>query len=125
MGGLEGQIGQQAQQAMFGLGSNLQGLGAQAQGASQQDIAQLYGLGQGQQALNQQRLDAMRRNALTAQQAPLAQYQSLMPFMQMVPQGSFQTSTTFGQRPSALQAGLGVGLSSLGAMGQFMNQGQS
>ena len=125
MGGLEGQIGQQAQQAMFGLGSNMQGLGAQAQGATQQDIAQMYGLGQGQQQLNQQRLDAMRRNALTAQQAPLAQYQSLMPFMQMVPQGQFQTQTTFAPRPSALQAGLGVGLSSLGAMGQFMNQGKT
>ena len=123
MGGLEGQIGQQAQQAMFGLGSNMQGLGAQAQGATQQDIAQMYGLGQGQQQLNQQRLDAMRRNALTAQQAPLAQYQSLMPFMNMVPQGQFNTQTTFAPRPSALQAGLGVGLSSLGAMGQFMNQG--
>ena len=120
MGGLEGQMGQQAQQAMFGLGSNLQGLGAQAQGASQQDIAQLYGLGQGQQQLNQQRLDAMRRNALTAQQAPLAQYQSLMPFMQMVPQGQFQTSTTFGQRPSPMQAGLTAGLAGLGAMGNFM-----
>ena len=105
---------------MFGLGSNLQGLGAQAQGATQQDIAQLYGLGQGQQQLNQQRLDAMRRNALTAQQAPLAQYQSLMPFMQMVPQGQFQTSTTFGQRPSPMQAGLTAGLAGLGAMGNFM-----
>ena len=120
MGGLEGQIGQQAQQAMFGLGSNMQGLGAQAQGATQQDIAQMYGLGQGQQQLNQQRLDAMRRNALTAQQAPLAQYQSLMPFMQMVPQGQFQTSTTFGQRPSPMQAGLTAGLAGLGAMGNFM-----
>jgi len=42
----------------------------------------------------------------------------------MAPTGTFNTQTTFGQRPSPLQAGLGVGLSSLGAMGQYMNQGK-
>ena len=35
---------------MFGLGSNLQGLGQQAQGARTADISNLYGMGQGQQA---------------------------------------------------------------------------
>ena len=125
MGGLQGSIGQQQQQAMFGLGSNLQGLGQQAQGARATDISNLYGMGQGQQAQYQAQLDAARRNALTAQQAPLAQYQALAPFIQMAPQGQFNTQTTFAPRPSALQAGLGVGLSSLGAMGQFMNQGKT
>jgi len=120
MGGLQGSIGQQQQQAMFGLGSNLQGLGQQAQGARTTDIGNLYGMGQGQQQQYQAQLDAARRNALTAQQAPLAQYQALAPFIQMAPQGQFQTQTTFAPRPSALQAGLATGLGTLGAVGNFM-----
>ena len=120
MGGIEGGIGQTAQQAMFGLGSNLQGLGQQAQGARTTDISNLYGMGQGQQAQYQAQLDAARRNALTAQQAPLAQYQALAPFIQMAPQGQFNTQTTFAPRPSALQAGLATGLGTLGAVGNFM-----
>ena len=120
MGGLQGSIGQQQQQAMFGLGSNLQGLGQQAQGAMNTDIGNLYGMGQGQQQQYQAQLDAARRNALTAQQAPLAQYQALAPFIQMAPQGQFNTQTTFAPRPSALQAGLATGLGTLGAVGNFM-----
>jgi hypothetical protein len=120
MGGLQGSIGQQQQQAMFGLGSNLQGLGQQAQGARAADIGNLYGMGQGQQQQYQAQLDAARRNALTAQQAPLAQYQALAPFIQMAPQGQFNTQTTFAPRPSALQAGLATGLGTLGAVGNFM-----
>jgi len=123
MGGLQGSIGQQQQQAMFGLGSNLQGLGQQAQGAAGTDIGNLYNMGQGQQAQYQAQLDAARRNALTAQQAPLAQYQALAPFINMAPTGTFNTQTTFGQRPSALQAGLNTGLGAFGAIGNFMNQG--
>jgi hypothetical protein len=42
--------------------------------------------------LRQQQLDAQRAGLLQAQQAPLAQYNALMPFMQMVPQGAQQTS---------------------------------
>jgi hypothetical protein len=87
-------------------------------------VQQLAGLGLQQQALEQQRLDAQRRNQLQAQQAPLAQYQSLMPFVSMAPAGQFQTSTQFTPAPSALQSGLGVGLSAFGALGNFMNQGQ-
>jgi len=77
-------------------------------------------MGQGQQQQYQAQLDAARRNALTAQQAPLAQYQALAPFIQMAPQGQFQTQTTFAPRPSALQAGLATGLGTLGAVGNFM-----
>jgi len=123
LGNLEAQIGQQQQQAQFGLGSNLQGLGQQAQTANQAGVGQLYNIGQQQQNLQQQQLDAQRRNQLQAQQAPLAQYQALSPFIQMAPQGLFQSQSTFAPRPSAMQAGLGVGLSTLGAVGNFMNQG--
>ena len=125
LSGLESQIGQQRQAARFGLGAGMQGLGSQAQGARAGDVSQLYGLGQGQQQLTQAQLDAARRNALTAQQAPLAQYQALAPFVSMAPAGQFQTQTTFAPSPSPLQAGLGVGLSTLGAVGNFMNQGKT
>jgi len=40
----------------------------------------------------------------------------------MVPKGSFQTSTQFAPRPSPMMAGIGVGLSSLGALGNLANQ---
>ena len=35
------------------------------------------------------------------------------------------TTTTYAPQPSALQAGLGVGLSTLGALGNFFNQGNN
>jgi len=124
LGNLEGQIGQQRAQAQQNLGTNLQNIGRQAQQASAFDINQLMGAGQAQQAQQQAQLDAQRMNQLQAQQAPMAQYQSLLPFVQSVPTGSFQTSTTFAPKPSALQSGLGVGLSTLGALGNFFNQPQ-
>lgn len=122
LGNLEAQIGQQRAQAQMGLGSNLQNLGGQAQQAGAFGANQLAGSGQMQQQLAQQQLNAQRANALQAQQAPLNQYQSLLPFVQTVPSGQQQTSTTYAPQPSALQAGLGVGLSTLGAMGNFFNQ---
>ena len=124
LGNLEAQMGQQRAQAQQNLGSNLQNIGNQAQQSSAFDINQLMGAGQMQQQQQQAQLDATRANQLQAQQAPLAQYQSLLPFMQSVPTGSFQTSTTFAPKPSALQSGLGVGLSTLGALGNFFNQPQ-
>jgi hypothetical protein len=124
LGSLEGTIGQQRAQAQQNLGANLQNIGTQAQQASAFDINQLMGTGQTQQQQQQAQLEAQRMNQLQAQQAPMAQYQSLLPFMQSVPTGSFQTSTTFAPKPSALQSGLGVGLSTLGAMGNFFNQPQ-
>ena len=122
LAGLTGQgfQGQQAlQSGQFGLGAALQGLGTQAQGASATDIAQLYGMGTQQQALNQAQLDAQRRNLLTAQQAPLAQFQAAAPFVSMAPAGQFQTVTDFMPPPSATQIGIGTGLSTLGALGNL------
>ena len=122
LGNLESQIGQQRQQSQFGLAGNLSGLGTQAQAARAADVQQLAGFGLQQQALEQQRLDAQRRNQLQAQQAPLAQYQSLMPFVSMAPAGQFQTTTDFTPTPSALQAGLATGLGAFGAFGNMLNQ---
>ena len=123
LGNLEAQIGQQRAQAQMGLGANLQGLGAQAQQAGAFGVNQLMGMGNVQQQQAQQQLEAQRANLLQAQQAPLAQYQSLLPFVQSVPAGQQQTTTQYAPSPSPLQAGLGVGLSTLGALGQFFGQG--
>ena len=84
----------------------------------------MFGQGQFQQQQDQAVIDAQRRNELQAQQAPLAQYQALAPFVGMAPAGQFTTSTQFTPRPSALQAGLSTGLGAFGAIGNFMNQGQ-
>ena len=122
MGALETQYGQNLANAQFGLGSNLQNLGAARQQAGAFDVNQLLSSGGMQQAQNQAVLDAQRANQLTAQAAPLAQYQALSPFISMAPQGSFQTSTQFTPKPSPTMAGIGVGLSSLGALGSLANQ---
>ena len=126
-----GQIGQQQaaaghtlQQARQGFGGFLTGLGTQAQQATAADVAQLTGVGAQQQQQRQRELDAQRAGLLQAQQAPLAQYQALMPFVQMAPSGFSQTQTTFTPPPSALQAGLGACLSTLGALGNFYGQPQ-
>ena len=124
-----GQIGQQQaaagqtlQQARQGFGGFLTGLGTQAQQATAADVAQLSGIGAQQQQQRQRELDAQRAGLLQAQQAPLAQYQALMPFVQMAPAGFSTTQTSFTPTPSALQAGLGAGLSTLGALGNFYGQ---
>ena len=126
-----GQIGQQQaaagqtlQQARQGFGGFLTGLGTQAQQATAADVAQLTGVGAQQQQQRQRELDAQSAGLLQAQQAPLAQYHALMPFVQMAPSGFSQTQTSFTPTPSALQAGLGAGLSTLGALGNFYGQPQ-
>jgi hypothetical protein len=123
-----GQIGQQqygAGQALAGAqqgyGGFLSGLGAQAQQAAQQDVASLQGIGGQAQQQRQRELDAQRAGLLQAQQAPLAQYQALMPFVNMSPTGTTNVVTQYTPPPSAIQAGLGTGLAALGAIGNFNN----
>ena len=123
MGGLESQIGQQQFQAQQGLGGFMQGLGGQAQQAGMAGINMLSGLGGQQQALQQQILNAQRANALQAQQAPLQQYQALLPFIGTAAQtaGTQTQQQNFTPAPSPLQAGLATGLGAFGAIGNFMN----
>ena len=123
-----GQIGQQqfgAGQALAGAqtgyGGFLSGLGGQAQQAAQQDVASLQGIGGQAQQQRQRELDAQRAGLLQAQQAPLAQYQALMPFVNMSPTGQTNVQTQYTPPPSAIQAGLGTGLAALGAIGNFNN----
>jgi len=124
LGQTEQDIGQQRFSGQFGLGTSLQGLGAQAAGASASDIAALYGMGSQQQQQTQQMLDAQRRNLQQRQMTPLLQYQALAPFVSMAPAGQFQTTTQFAPPPSPMQAGLGVGLSAFGALGQLYGGGK-
>jgi hypothetical protein len=123
-----GQIGQQqygAGQALAGAqqgyGGFLSGLGGQAQQAAQQDVASLQGIGGQAQQQRQRELDAQRAGLLQAQQAPLAQYQALMPFVNMSPTGKSTVQTQYTPPPSALQAGIGTGLATLGALGRWNN----
>jgi Sec-independent protein translocase protein TatA len=128
MAGQYGQIGaQQAAggqalgQAQTGYGGFLSGLGGQAQQAGAQDAAAMQGIGSMTQQNRQQQLDAQRAGLLQAQQAPLAQYQALMPFVNMAPAGQTQFQTNFGPAPSAMQAGMGTGLATIGALGNYYN----
>jgi len=124
LGQTEQDIGQQRYSGQFGLGTSLQGLGAQAAGASASDIAALYGMGSQQQGQAQAMLDAQRRNLQQRQMTPLLQYQALAPFISMAPAGQFTTTTQFAPPPSPMQAGLGVGLSAFGALGQLYGGGK-
>ena len=117
--------GQVGQQGLFGAGSAMQGLGTQAQQAAQADIQRTLGIGGLTQGQQQAQLDAARANAMQYQMAPMQQMQSLLPFVQTVPAGFSQTATTFGMPPSALQTGLGAGLSALGGLGSFFNPPQT
>jgi hypothetical protein len=123
-----GQIGQQqygAGQALAGAqqgyGGFLSGLGGQAQQAAMQDVASLQGIGGQAQQQRQRELDAQRAGLLQAQQAPLAQYQALMPFVNMSPTAKSTVQTQYTPPPSALQAGIGTGLATLGALGKWNN----
>ncbi len=113
--------GQALGQAQTGYGGFLSGLGSQAQQAGAQDVAAMQGIGSMAQQNRQAQLDAQRAGLLQAQQAPLAQYQALMPFVNMAPAGQTQFQTNFGQAPSAMQAGLGTGLATVGALGNYYN----
>jgi hypothetical protein len=119
LAGMQMGAGQALQQGQFGLGSSLQGLGAQAAGASASDVASLYGMGAQQQGQAQAMLDAQRRNMQQRQMTPLLQYQALAPFVSMAPAGQFQTTTQFAPKPSAMQTGIGTGLSAFGALGNL------
>ena len=103
-----GEFARQQEAKRFGVGSllNLGQYGMQTGGMRQQQ--------------QQNVLDAQRANALQRQQTPLMQYQALLPFIQSVPTSRTQTTTQFGRKPSALQTGLGVGLSAFGGIGNVL-----
>ena len=117
-------LGAQQGAAQTGFGGFLSGLGQQAQQAGAQDVASLRGIGALAQQQRQRELDAQRAALLQAQQAPLAQFNALLPFVGLAGRGTTQIRTDFTPPPSPLQAGLGAGLSTLGALGNFFNPPQ-
>ena len=116
-----GAYGSNAAQAAQAQAAGLASLGQAQQAAGMQNVNMLTGLGALQQQNQQQMLDAQYQAQLQAQQAPLMQYQALLPFMTFAGQqtGPSQINTTFGPAPSPLQAGLGTGLAAFGALGNF------
>jgi septum formation inhibitor MinC len=72
-------------------------------------------------------LDAQRAALLQAQQAPLAQYSAMMPFVTLAAQqtGPSSVGTTFGIPPNPLQAAIGTATGALGAFGNYQNQQQA
>ena len=123
LGNIYGSAGGQRLGAQQGYGGFMQGLGGQMQAANQADIAALSGIGALQQSHQQNIYDAQRGMLQQAQMAPLLQYQSLMPFVNMA--GEYarpgQTGIRYTAPPNPLSAGLSTGLSAFGAFGNMFN----
>lgn len=102
LGQLGGQLGQ--------LGVQQAALGQTAQAMQQGDVNFLYNIGQAQQALEQQRLDAERASALQRIYAPYQQASFLSDIYRGAP--SSQMATTAASQPSAspFQQAVGIGL---------------
>jgi len=121
LGNIYGGAGAQRLGAQQGYGGFLQGLGAQMQGANQSDIAALSGIGSLQYGRNQAILDAQREAVQAGQMAPLLQYQTLVPFVNMAGEHARpgQTGIRYTAPPDPLAAGLSAGLGAFGAFGNW------
>ena len=104
-----GQLGAQMGQ----LGIQQGALGQTAQAMRQGDVNFLYNVGQSQQAMNQQQLDAQRATELQKVYSPYQQAAFLSDIYKGAP--STQMSTAAASVPSAspFQQALGVGLGTL------------
>jgi hypothetical protein len=126
IGALAGQqfgIGQNMAQGLGALGGQLGQLGVQqaalgqtAQAMNQGDINMLYNVGQAQQALNQQGIDAQRATQLQQIYAPYQQVGFLSDIYRGAP--STQMSTQVSSVPSAspFQQAVGIGLGAVGTL---------
>lgn len=122
-----GGFGANAADAAIAQAQGLASLGQTAQTAGIQNVNLLSGLGAQQQANQQAMLDAQYQAQLQAQQAPLAQFSALLPFVTAAGNqtGPGQTQTIFQPAPNPLQAALAAGTGAFGAFGQFQNQQQA
>lgn len=124
LGSLYGNIGSGQLAAQSNFGKQITGLGTQARAAGAQDVASLGRMGGQIQGQRQTDLDAQRANLMQAQQAPLAQYNALAPYMttavQAAGRGS-QVRTNFAPPPDPFTVGIGTGLSALGSIGNYAN----
>jgi len=113
IGQLFGQLGQQAGQ----LGVQQAALGQTAQQMQQGDISFLYGLGQSQQALNQQQLDAMRASEMQRLYAPYQQAAFLSDIYKGAPSTQMATTSAAVPQASPFQQIAGVALGGLSTYG--------
>jgi hypothetical protein len=132
--GLMGQVGQ----AYGGLGSQLgtigqaygnigaqmgqagvqqAALGQTAQEMQQRDISFLYGLGQSEQALRQQQLDALRSSQMQQLYAPYQQAAFLSDIYKGAPSSQMATTSASVPQPSPFQQVAGTALGVLGTYG--------
>ena len=124
-GGQMAGLGQNLYGARSGYANQLTGLGDQMYGARQQDINSLLGIGGTQQGYNQRMLDAQTGNQRLGQQAYMNQINALSPYYNSAISqagGPSSTSTAFQPKPSALGAGLNMGLGAFGALGNYFGQ---
>lgn len=120
IGGLAGQqfgIGQQMSQGLGALGGQagqqaLQqaALGQTGQAMSQADINFLYNIGQAQQALNQQTLEAQRATSMQQLYAPYQQLGFLSDIYRGAPSTQMATTAASTPTPSPFQQLVGTGL---------------
>lgn len=110
-------IGQQQAQGLGALGGQLGQLGVQqgalgqtAQALQQGDINFLYNVGQSQQALNQQTIDAARANELQKIYAPYQQAAFLSDIYKGAPSTQMSTQASSQAQASPFQQALGIGL---------------
>ncbi len=122
-----GGFGANAAQAAQAQAQGLASLGQTAQTAGIQNVNLLSTLGAQQQAQQQAMLDAQYQAQLQAQQAPLAQFSAVLPFITAAGQQTRpgQIQTVFQPAPNPLQAALAAGTGAFGAFGQFQNQQQA
>jgi hypothetical protein len=105
LGALGGQLGQ--------LGIQQAALGQTAQALQQGDINFLYNIGQSQQALNQQVLDAQRASAMQQLYAPYQQVAFLSDIQKGAPSTQMATAAASSAQPSPFQQVVGTGLGAL------------
>lgn len=127
IGSLAGQqfgVGQAISSGLGQLGSQLGQLGIQqaalgqtAQALQQGDINFLYGIGQSQQALQQQALDAQRATQMQQLYAPYQQAAFLSDIQRGAPSTQMATTTAYTPQPSPFQqvAGTAMGGLAIGA----------
>lgn len=123
IGQLAGQqfgIGQAQAQGLGALASQLGQLGVQqgamgqtAQAMRQGDINFLYNVGQAQQAMEQQKLDAQRANTLQTVYAPYQQAAFLSDIYRGAPSTSMGTTAASQPTASPFQQALGIGLGTM------------
>lgn len=102
LGALGGQMGQ--------LGIQQGALGQTAQALQQGDVNFLYNVGQSQQALSQQALDAKRATEMQQLYAPYQQFGFLSDIQRGAPSSQMVTSAVSAPQPSPFQQVVGVGL---------------